>query len=108
MTSLLNWNDNLVAIFEAKLTFKYQSLSIASFSAFDTTNVLRFESLLGSKSNAMVYELLKILIFNAHFLKKGKLLLIVVLKLSVKLTSLSFIVHSTMGIFTWSYRSSIY
>ena len=86
MTSLLHWNDKLqVAIFEAKLTFKYQSLSIASFSAVDTTNVLRFESLLGSKSNAMVYELLKILLFNVHFLKNGKLLLIVVLKLFVKI-----------------------
>ena len=58
VTSLLNWNNNLVAIFEANLAFKYQSLSIASFSAVDTTNVLRFESLLRYKSNAMVYELL--------------------------------------------------
>ena len=36
MNSILNWNDNLVAIFEAKLTFKYQSLSIASVGAVDT------------------------------------------------------------------------
>ena len=42
MNSLLNWNDNLVAIFEAKLTFKYQSLSIASVGAVDTTNVPTF------------------------------------------------------------------
>ena len=41
MNSLLNWNDNLVAIFEAKLTFK--SLSIASVGAVDTTNVPTFD-----------------------------------------------------------------
>ena len=37
MNSLLNWNDNLVAIFEAKLT------SIAFVGAVDTTNVPTFD-----------------------------------------------------------------
>ena len=70
MNSLLNWNDNLVAIFEAKLTFKYQSLSIASVRAVDTTNVPTF--LMSSLRNKMVHELLKFLNFHAGF-KKGEI-----------------------------------
>ena len=35
MNSVLNWNDNLAAIFETKLTFKYQSLSIVFLGAVD-------------------------------------------------------------------------
>ena len=69
MNSLLNWNDNLVAIFEAKLTFK--SLSIASVGAVDTTNVPTFDVF---KSNAMmVHELLMLSNFHADFLKKGEI-----------------------------------
>ena len=43
---MLNCNTwGRVAIFEAKLTSKYQSLSIASVGAVDTTNVPRFDVL---------------------------------------------------------------
>ena len=39
MNSILSQNDNL----EAKLTSKYQSVSIASARAFDTNNLPRFD-----------------------------------------------------------------
>ena len=59
MNSLLNWN-------EAKLTFKYQSFSIASVGAVNMNRHLM--SSLRYKSNAMmIHELLKFLNFHADF-----------------------------------------
>ena len=39
----VNWNDNLLVIFGAKLSFKYQSLSIVSVGGVDTKHVPRFD-----------------------------------------------------------------
>ena len=67
MNSILDWNINLIATFEAKLAFKYQSLSILFLSEQLTplfqectdeprSNVLIYY--FDFKSNAMVYELI--------------------------------------------------
>ena len=54
VNSILNWDDNLLAIFEAKLTFKYQSLCIASVVAVVPRVYRDVMSLLRYKSNVMV------------------------------------------------------
>ena len=77
----ISWNDNLLVIFGAKLSFKYQSLSIVSVGGLIRNMYRDLMSSLRHKNNIMVYELLKFLIFKTFFLKKGKLFGKMLLKL---------------------------